>query len=226
MKTFGIILIVIVVLILGFVLFTKYSAPDTSQFDSLLNPAINQKPNQNMLVVESKGDPGVSGGAAFKLLFKTYYSLKEVPKNFKKNAPRARWPISDDTPKDQWLGLYALPLPAGIKTLPALKNPDKLNIFITEWEYGTVAEILHKGSYETEKPTIQKLKDYIKQQGFTIIGEHEEEYIKGPGMFGPGNPDKYVTIIRYRVAKKSEMQYAREQEAANDAGNNKDILPE
>ncbi len=32
-------------------------------------------------------------------------------------------------------------------------------------------------------------------------GEHEEEYLKGPGMFGTGGPEKYLTIIRYRLKK-------------------------
>ncbi|MCK9244452.1 MAG: GyrI-like domain-containing protein, partial [Candidatus Marinimicrobia bacterium] len=60
----------------------------------------------------------------------------------------------------------------------------------------------HVGPYTTEPPTIQKLMDYITSQGYTIIGPHEEEYLKGPTMFGKGNPEKYKTIIRYQVAKK------------------------
>jgi hypothetical protein len=39
-----------------------------------------------------------------------------------------------------------------------------------------------------------------------IAGAHEEEYIKGPTMTGKGDPEKYVTIIRYQVdiSKKTE----------------------
>jgi len=206
MKIIVFIVLIILVLVFVTVQYFLQKGPDTRSFDRLLNPVISELPNQNMLVVEAKGDPTVSGGKAMKLLFKTYYSLKGVPKSFKMNSPRARWPLSFDTPKDQWIGLFALPIPADIKTLPDIKNPDKQNIYIDEWEYGTVAEILHKGSYANEQPTIQRLNDYIKQQGYTIIGEHEEDYIKGPGMFGPGNPKKYLTIIRYRVEKKTEVQ--------------------
>jgi hypothetical protein len=30
---------------------------------------------------------------------------------------------------------------------------------------------------------------------------HEEEYISGPSQSGKGDPEKYVTILRYRVRK-------------------------
>ena len=72
---------------------------------------------------------------------------------------------------------------------------------LTTWEYGDVAEMLHVGPYDREEPTIAKLKQFIKECGYEIVGEHEEEYLKGPGMFSKGNPDKYLTIIRYRVKK-------------------------
>ena len=154
-----------------------------------------------MLVVEAKGNPQTSGAKAMKLLYKTYYSLKGVPKSFKMVAPRARWPIAFDTPKDQWIGLFAIPVPDKIKNLPVIKNPDNLKMYIAKWQYGSVAEILHSGPYNNETPTVQRLTDYIYQQGYRVIGEHEEEYIKGPGLFGSRNPEKHLRIIRYRVEK-------------------------
>lgn len=205
MKKVTYIILGILTLALILAIYTIVGGPHSKKFEYYVDPSLSQMPNQNMLVVEAKGDPNVSGSKAIQLLYKTYYSLKGVSKSFKMASPRARWPISWDTPKEQWVGLFAIPIPEEIKTLPAIKNPDSLNIYIDEWEYGNVAEILHKGSYATEEPTIQRLKDYVKEQGYTIIGEHEEEYIKGPGMFGPGNPDKYLTIIRYKVAKKDSL---------------------
>ncbi|MEW6104621.1 MAG: GyrI-like domain-containing protein [bacterium] len=86
-------------------------------------------------------------------------------------------------------------LPDNFKQTPNMK------IEIKEWEYGDVAEILHIGPYSEETPTIEKLHNFIKENGYKVIGEHEEEYLKGPGMFGKGNPKKYYTIIRLRVAK-------------------------
>jgi len=177
---------------------------DLKQYQSLLNPKISEKADQNMLVVEAIGEPGAVAGKAFKLLYSTYYKLKGVPKSYKPAAPRSRWMFAEDTPPEQWVGLVGLALPDDIISLPEVKNPDSLKISIAKWQYGTVAEILHIGPYDREEPTVQRLMDYITEQGYTIIGEHEEEYIRGPGMFGKGKPDKYLTIIRYRVEKISQ----------------------
>ncbi|MDP2984459.1 MAG: GyrI-like domain-containing protein [Candidatus Latescibacter sp.] len=64
-----------------------------------------------------------------------------------------------------------------------------------------MAEILHIGPYDREEPAITRLTAFIKDKGYSIVGDHEEEYLKGPGMFSKGNPEKYYTIIRYRVEK-------------------------
>lgn len=78
-----------------------------------------------------------------------------------------------------------------------------MEVKLTKWEYGTIAEILHTGPYSSETPTIERLKKFIKDSGYEIIGDHEEEYIKGPGLF-PSNPKDYYTIIRYRIKKAGE----------------------
>jgi hypothetical protein len=31
------------------------------------------------------------------------------------------------------------------------------------------------------------------------MGDHEEEYVRGPGMVFAGDPRKYLTIIRLRI---------------------------
>jgi hypothetical protein len=46
---------------------------------------------------------------------------------------------------------------------------------------------------------MEKLKSFIAAKGYQFAGPHEEEYLRGPGMFGRGDPSKYSTIIRYRV---------------------------
>lgn len=201
----ALIIVVIIVVILVVVYFVlKQKGPDVKVYEYMLIPQVSEKADQNMLVVEVTGDPALTGIKAVKLLYSTYFKLKGVSKSMKGLAPRARWPFDFNTPKDHWKGQWALPIPDDINTLPKFKNPDNLNVYITKWEYGTVAEILHIGSYATETPSIKKLTEYITQQGYTIVGEHEEEYLKGPGMFGKGNPNKYLTIIRYRISKTNE----------------------
>jgi hypothetical protein len=178
------------------------SGPDPAQFEYLKQPHMRTMADQKVLVVEATGDPTAAGGEAFGLLFKTYFGLKGVPKSRRNLAPRARWPLSLDTPKDQWVGRYAMPVPDSITSLPDQPTSTSgLREELTTWSYGEVAEILHVGPYSREESTIRRLTDFIKSSGFEIVGDHEEEYIKGPGMFSKGNPEKYLTIIRYRVKK-------------------------
>jgi hypothetical protein len=197
----ALLVIVTLAVAVAFFLFAP-GGPDPAQFEYLKEPQMRVMTDQKVLQVEAKGEPEAVGGAAFGLLFKTYFKLKGVPKGPRQPAPRARWPLSLDTPKGQWIGRYAMPVPESIGPLPAQEaGASGLRVEITTWPYGQVAEILHVGSYDTEEPTIRRLMRFIKDSGYETVGEHEEEYIKGPGMFSKGNPEKYLTIIRYRVKK-------------------------
>jgi hypothetical protein len=193
--------VVVVALGVAVVLFTMVG-PNPAQFEYLKEAQVRILPDLKVLEVQAKGEPEVVGSRAFGLLFKTYFKLKGVPKGPKQPAPRARWPLSLDTPKGEWVGRYAMPVPESVDSLPSQEAGESgLHVEITTWPYGDVAEILHVGPYDREEPTIAKLTRFIRDCGYEIVGEHEEEYIKGPGMFSKGNPDKYLTIIRYRVKK-------------------------
>jgi hypothetical protein len=181
-------------------------APDSSRIETSNAPKISKMGAQKMLVVEAKGDPNIVGAKAFALLFQTYFSLKETPKGPGISAPRARWPISFDNPKAEWVGLYALPVPDSISQLPAIQADSGLTVSLAKWEYGDVAEILHVGPYDKEEPTIKRLRGFISENGYVIAGPHEEEYIKGPTMDSRGIPEEYVTIIRYQVKKLPEAK--------------------
>ncbi len=163
--------------------------------DALKAPRLTTKPDQKMLVVEAKGDPNTAGGAAFGLLFKTFFSLPGV----QMAPPRARWSSPDlgRDDKSAWVGYYALPLPESVTGLPAGLQGVKIEV----WKYGEVAEILHVGAYDKETPTIEALHKHIADKGYEIAGMHEEEYLVGPGM-GNAPPESYRTIIRYQVKKK------------------------
>jgi hypothetical protein len=43
----------------------------------------------------------------------------------------------------------------------------------------------------------------IADQGYEIAGPHEEEYLRGPGMLFAGDPEGYLTLIRYEVRRKT-----------------------
>jgi hypothetical protein len=187
-------LLVMAVLAAGgaLLLFAQGGFQDFSKYEALKEPQIRQMPAQRMLVVEAKGDPNVVGQNAFGLLFKTFFSLPGA----RMAAPRARWLNSVNSPKNVWRGLYGLPLPDSVKSLPQGITDAR----IETWEYGEVAEILHIGPYSEETPAIKKLIQFIDEKGCQIAGAHEEEYLKGPGM--AASPAEYWTIIRYQVKKR------------------------
>jgi len=170
------------------------------EYEYLLDPQISEKAPQKMLVYEAEGDPNETVGNAFGALFSTFFKLKKSH-DMDMAAPRARWPKSADTPKDQWLSIYGMPIAETVTEIPSKALEEHPALKLETWNYGEVAEILHKGSYGSENSTVEKLHQFITESGYEIVGSHEEEYLKGPGMFGPGNPDKYYTIIRYPVAK-------------------------
>ena len=194
----GAIAVVVFLIVVTLHLYSPGPAPDRSAF--LREPRIAVMPDQKMLEVAAAGDPNEVAGEAFKLLFKTYYKIPGTSKSVTP-APRTRW-TGDPRSKSSWTGYYALPVPDGTASLPPMDREPGYEVRLAAWEYGDVAEILHIGPYDKEAPTIQKLHTFLEQQGYEIIGRHEEEYLKGPGVFLKGDPGKYRTIIRYRVKKK------------------------
>jgi len=182
------------------------------QYDYLKAPRIIEKPDATVLEV-SFAVKSEELSKVFGALFKTYFQLKGVPKGSKMSAPVARYENLMDLsmPPEKrkeiygdmiWKGMAALPVPAQVRSLPAVKAEPGLTPRLGVWKYGMVAEILHKGPYEEETPTVNKLLSYVQAQGYEIAGLHEEEYLRGPGMLF-SKPENYLTIIRYPVKKKS-----------------------
>ncbi|MBZ5557715.1 MAG: hypothetical protein LAO77_10630 [Acidobacteriia bacterium] len=174
--------------------------PGERQFADLREPRFTRMSGQRMLVVEATGDPTVVSGGAIKLLFNTYFKLKGVSRVGRPPAPRARWRFSLDTPREKWAGQYALPVPDSVAEVPA-EPAGPMRVTIATWEYGDVAEVLHVGPYSAERPDIDRLHAFIASNGYRAVGDHEEEYVKGPGMIFAGDPGAYLTIIRLRVEK-------------------------
>ncbi|MBN8215143.1 MAG: GyrI-like domain-containing protein [Spirochaetes bacterium] len=172
--------------------------PDLSRYETLKTPRISDRPDERMLVIEGDGDPDLWMKGAMKELFSAWYKLKREY-GLPDAAPKARFPNTfEKTPKSTWHGEVGLPVPDTLES-HAFTNRGRLRL--ASWAYGPTAEILHLGPYAKEVESIARLKAFITDQGYRIAGPHEEEYLRGPGMFGKGNPDKYLTLIRYPVAR-------------------------
>ena len=196
------IVLIVLVLLLAATAVLAYFAmqgPDLAEYEHLKNPAISTRPSQKMIVVEAVGDPNVVGEKVFELLFDLYYSTDGVER-WPLPAARARWPVSPDLPREEWVGVYGIPVPETVTELPEHESEADLRVSLTTWEYGEIAELLHVGPYDRETPSIEKLNAFIAERGYETTSPHEEEYLKGPGIFFRGNPENYVTILRYEIS--------------------------
>ena len=216
--------LLILIILLGAGLLLSYRNL-TSPFDlqasgvaHLRDPAVSpHEPRLRVLQLRKVGDPAVVGKEAFSALFRAYYSMEGVSKFARPPAARARWPLDTlGKPKEEWQGLYAIPVPADarlpetrIRTASPSTSIVSGSPSLGEWIYGPagssalVAEILHLGPYTEEGPTIQRLMEFIRQQGFEVAGEHEEEYLHSTGLipFLNPHPHELVTRISYPVRK-------------------------
>jgi hypothetical protein len=161
-------------------------------------PQIIKMPSQKMAVVRTGGDPNVVASKVLPALYGSVYtlkfSLKKKGADFKVGALRARWPNAHLAPKNKWIGIWGLPIPADAKTLP--QKVAGVEVKIETWKYGTVAQTLHIGPYSAELPTVQALHQFIAESGYEIAGAHEEEYLTRP------TAKVQKTIIRYPIKKK------------------------
>lgn len=161
-------------------------------------PEITTMKAQKMAVVYTKGDPNFELPKAMPALFSSVYKLKfELKKKgveFKIGKLRARWPDAHLVPKDEWTAIWALPVPEDTTQLS--QKVEDFEVKLETWIYGTVAQLLHIGPYTEEGPTIQRLHEFINEQGYQLAGHHEEEYLTSP------QAKVMKTLIRYEISPK------------------------
>ena len=171
----------------------------TPQKSSKAEPQILEMPAQEMAVVYAKGAPDKVFPAVMPALYGSVFTLKfDLKKKglptFKVSGLRARYPDAHFVPKDEWTHIIGLPIPEGTTSLP--QKVSGTEVKIEAWQYGTVAQTLHLGSYDQETATVERLQRFIEDSGYEIAGIHEEEYLTSP------DAKVIKTIIRYPVKKK------------------------
>ncbi|MCA9912180.1 MAG: GyrI-like domain-containing protein [Anaerolineae bacterium] len=84
-------------------------------------------------------------------------------------------------------------------TVRKKKNPPCLDAIRFEtYHEGHAVQILHIGSYAEEAPTVQRLHDFIAEQGYKLTGKHHEIYLSNPDRVEPA---RLKTIIRQPMRK-------------------------
>jgi len=166
---------------------------------SKAEPQILEMPSRKMAVVYAKGAPDKVFPEVMPALYGSVYTLKfDLKKQglptFKVSGLRARYPNAHLVPKEEWIHIIGLPIPEDTTSLPQ-KVPGT-EVKIETWEYGTVAQTLHLGPYDQEQPIVERLHQFIEENGYEIAGLHEEEYLTHPDVKVP------KTIIRYPINKR------------------------
>jgi len=164
------------------------------------DPQILEMPAQKMAVVQGKGTPDKVFSEVMPALYGSVYTLKfDLKKKglatFKVSGLRGRYPDAHLVPQDEWTIILGLPVPNDTTSLPQ-KAPG-VEVKLETWDYGTVAQILHLGPYDQEGPTIERLMQFISENGYQITGPHEEEYLTSP------DAKVMKTLIRLTVKKKA-----------------------
>ena len=196
------------------------------QLKHLYNPSLKQKtavdvPKMNFLMIDGQGDPNTSEAYqnAVEALFAVSYAIKlmikksEIAADYTVMPLEGLWWVDDMTQfslvdKDAWKWTSMIMQPEYMteelfkeariqiekkKGLAALSE-----IRFEAFHEGQAAQIMYIGPYaEEEAPTIEKIHNFIKEQGNNLRGRHHEIYLSDPRRTAP---EKLKTIIRQPFA--------------------------
>ncbi len=126
MKILLISVVLVAVLLVGVVIWMGMpKGPSLRAVAHLQAPQLLEMGPQKVLQVRAQGNPNAVGKRAFGLLMKSYFGLKGVPEGGASfNPPRARWPVGVDTPMEEWVGFYAMPVPESVTEIRGGESKD------------------------------------------------------------------------------------------------------
>ena len=177
-------------------------------------------PKLNFLSIDGKGDPNTSKEyqeaveALFSVAFKIKFTAKkELGKDYAVMPLEGLWWAKDMSrfsldDKSSWLWKALIMQPSfitqkiyqkAVDEVKAKKNlPGLEKIKLETLEEGLSAQILYIGAYSEEKPTIEKIHQFIKDQGGSLTHKHHEIYLSDPRKTAP---EKLKTVIRQPFKK-------------------------
>lgn len=174
-------------------------------------------PLMQFLMIDGRGNPNTAESykQAVEALYSLSYTLKFAAKkaavDYAVRPLEGQWWVDDVhsdvyANKDDWYWTMMIAQPEVITTemieqakvdvqrKKGLSNLDQIRL--ESLHEGRCAQIMHIGPYSAEPPTIEKLHNYIAENGFTINGKHHEIYLTDARRTAP---DKLKTVIRYPI---------------------------
>ena len=192
-------------------------------YDAREQPALVEVPTISYLMVDGHGDP--NGSQTFKqgveALYAVAYALKfrvrKLPDGIDFAVmpleglwwiPNARvWDFDDKSDWD-WTLMVAQPpivTPELVsEAIAAVRGKKKLraldDIRFEPFDEGRCAQVLHRGPFAAERPTLERLHDFVKREGFMPVGKHHEVYLTDPQRTAPA---RMRTIVRQSVVPRA-----------------------
>ena len=188
---------------------------------SKITPAIIDVPKMNFIQIDGTGDPNTSQSfqkaveALYGIAYTLKFSFKDAPPKgyFEFVVPplEGLWwmdgPFDPDA-KDKWKWTLMIMQPDFVtaklveKAIEILKqkkpSPALADIRYESYKEGLAAQIMHIGPYAEEGPTIEKLHEFVRSQGYTLHSKHHEIYLSDPRRTAP---EKLKTILRHPIEK-------------------------
>jgi len=177
-------------------------------------------PEMNFLMIDGVGDPNTSQEfqEAVEALFSVSYTLKFMIKKGELEVDYGVLPLeglwwADDMSqfstqnKELWIWTLMIMQPAYVTTdllrdaIEQVKKKKKAaaapRLHFEAFSEGSSAQVMHIGPFSEEGPTIEKLHQFIEENGFNLSGRHHEIYLSD---FRRAAPEKLKTIIRQPIA--------------------------
>ncbi|NOZ72288.1 MAG: hypothetical protein GXP38_10305 [Chloroflexi bacterium] len=192
----------------------------------LYNPSakkisVVEVPPLNFLMIDGAGDPNTSPQyqQALEALFSLSYTIKfRIKKttgdDYTVMPLEGLWWTEDPGQfsvdhKDQWQWTSMMMQPEfitpeivteAITEVRRKKNLAALDkVRFEPYHEGLSAQIMHIGPYAAEAPTIARLHQFIRENGYELRGKHHEIYLSDPRRT---RPERLKTVIRQPIQER------------------------
>lgn len=176
-------------------------------------------PPMNLLMADGSGDPNTSAdfqevvNALYGLAYTLKFALKAQGVEYTVPPLEGLWwsPEGSDltsTDKSAWHWTLMIMQPPPVTAewvdkaraeLARKRNPPALpRVRFEAYHEGLSVQILYVGAYADEGPTIARMHEFIRANGYVAQGKHHEIYLGDPGRTAP---DKLKTVIRQPIRK-------------------------
>jgi hypothetical protein len=195
-------------------------ADDGMLYQPPADPVLVRVPPFTFVMIDGIGDPGTSAGyqAAIRAVYAVSYpvvmTLNRAGRTELKVRPlEGLWwadelsafnPASQDRASWRWTMMIRQPedvppdvYAAAFAKMAARTSQDVAGrVRVERFEEGLCAQLMHRGPYAVEGPSILRLHGFVAARGLRLRGRHHEIYLSDPRRSAP---EKMRTVLRQPV---------------------------